>query len=238
MFNKNLRVINLQELAGLLNKYVEKTIFNTFKNTVENTFSNIFSSISKMKKTFSNASVVDFIELTGSGASYTISPGTVLSDKDGILWIFVGLNNLNFVDNLSGYPNSNRTDDLTFKKIALNKLLLTSGIIKMNYQKNGYEFNGNLYAISKTENGNGANIFASISDKPQFGTLYAYSVLDPTKFAKYSLYKANASIAPVHSLIQNTGLTITSTNALGTVALSDSSENIKMVVEIVIPNFA
>lgn len=238
MFGKNLKLINLQELAGLLNKYIEKTTFNSFKILVENTFSSIDEIILKFKKSISNGNLINLISLSGSGSSYTLTPGIVLVDKDGVFWIYVGSSNLDFIDNLSGYPNTNRVDDLSFKKVALNKLLLPSGIIRMNYQKSGYEFNGNLHLTSESDNGGGTNIFSSVSEKPQFGTLFAYDSTDPTKFAKYSLYKASPSIPPMFSLIQNSGLTISATNSLGTIAMSDSSSNIKIIVEIIVPNFS
>ena len=88
---------------------------------------------------------------------------------------------------------------------------------------------GNYFRTVILNNGNGNGIFSSlISTTPQFGKLIAYNTTDATKFCVYNLYKANSTAIVQYSLVMNNVLAISATNASGTIALNDTSTNIKM----------
>lgn len=87
----------------------------------------------------------------------------------------------------------------------------------------------NYFRTITLNNGSGTGIFSSlVSTTPQFGRLIAYDTTDPTKFCIYNLYKANSAATVQYSLVMNNVLAISAVNAAGTIALNDTSANIKM----------
>jgi len=103
------------------------------------------------------------------------------------------------------------------------------GIYTANGTNNWVGGGRSYFRTTVLNNGNGAAIFASlVSTTPQFGKLIAYDTTDPTKFCVYNLYKANSTAIVQYSLVMNNELAISAVNTSGTIALNDTSTNIKM----------
>lgn len=87
----------------------------------------------------------------------------------------------------------------------------------------------------QSSNNGGGNGIATSTAYPMFGELYAYNITNPGIFARYSVYKASSTSAPLFTLIQNNGLTVIAVNNQGTIAMSDTSSNIVMYLKWVNP---
>jgi len=89
----------------------------------------------------------------------------------------------------------------------------------------------NYFRTLTINSGYGVGAFSSLSSThAQFGRLIAYDTTDPTKFCVYNLYKANSTAIVQYSLVMNNELAISAVNTSGTIALNDTSTNIKMSV--------